>query len=358
MSTRADTARGISRRQFLAATALITAAAQPARSLAAPQTAGRIEIDGSDLVYGGQTLRLTGVAVGDSQYIRSHRPLSDYATIAEDWRANCVRISVMPALWRQDAESAMAALAENVAAARQLGLFVIIDWHAIGFPGYYEPTVPPDWGLPLDANISSLAGAGAFWRAMATRFGGDPAILFELWNEPVLDPKLWQATGQHWPVLKPAWEALIAEIRAHSDNIVLCAGGYWAHDLVGVKNNPIGDARTAYAWHAYPNAERGDLPARIATLGGLQTEKPIVVTEWGFCLDCQRDFAATIGDFAEPLATEVFDRFGLSHTAWCYSVGAMPNLLAEDSGTPSPYGAFARALLRQSAADKRWMLSA
>ena len=304
-----------------------------------------------------RTLRLTGVAVGDSQYIRAERPLSDYATLAGDWRANCVRISVIPALWREDAARAMAALARNVAAARQVGLFVIIDWHAIGFPGYYQPEVPPEWGLPLDAHISSLADAHAFWREAAAQFGNDPAVLFELWNEPVLDPKLWKATGQHWPVLKPAWEALIADIRKISDNIVLCAGGYWAHDLVGVKDDLIGDPRTAYVWHAYPNAERGHQAARIRTLGGLQDLKPIVVTEWGFCTDCDTILRATLANYAKPLNSGIFDRFGLSHTAWCYSVGAMPNLLADNDGRPSLYGSFARALLRRSAADKRWMLS-
>ena len=309
----------------------------------------RIEIAGNAFSYGGQKLRLTGIAVGDPTYIRANRPLSDYHVIASDWRANCVRISVQPGLWRADPDGMRQALGANVAAARAEGLFVIIDWHRIGFPDLYDPTVPTDWGLPADVELASIAETIAFWQDIAKQYAGDPAVLFEIWNEPVADPKLWVATGQHWPVFKPAWEQIIAAIRPLADNIVLCAGGYWAHDLVGIKDSLIADDRTAYVWHSYPNAERGDMAARIATLGGLQAVKPIVVTEWGFRPGSDDDLRGTVEDFAKPFVRDVLDRFELSHTAWCYSTGAMPNLLADEAGTPSAAGMFVRDALRRTA---------
>lgn len=327
----------------------------PGRALAS--NPARIEIDGNRFTYDGQPLRLTGIAVGDPTYVRAQRPLSDYHTLAADWRANCVRISMQPGLWRNYPDGSRTALRDNVAAARAEGLFVVIDWHRIGFPGLYDPEVPADWGLPTDVEIASIEETVAFWQEMARQYGGDPAVLFEIWNEPSVDPMLWVATGRHWPILKAAWEQVIAAIRPLSDNIVLCAGGYWAHDLVGIKNNLIADARTAYAWHSYPNAERGNMKARVATLGGLQAIKPIVVTEWGFRPESNDDLRGTVKDFGRPFVRDVLDHFGLSHTAWCYSTGAMPNLLADEAGTPSTAGAFVRDVLRQAAEADTWRLA-
>ncbi len=351
---------GLDRRQVLAratlagATLAVAAAGAP-RARAAGRH--RIEIHGNRFVYAGRPLRLTGVAVGDPLYIRGDRPLSDYRTIAGDWRANCVRISVMPGLWRSERAASRTSLALEIATARALGLFVILDWHRIGFPGYYDPLVPEDWGVPTDLHLASFEETAAFWREMARTYGDDPAILFELWNEPVADERLWQATGEHWPLFKAAWEPLVAEIRGLADNIVLCAGGYWAHDLVGVAADPVADPRTAYVWHVYPNAERGDMQARKAALGGLETVKPVVVTEWGFCRDCAIEIRGGIDDFAEPFADDILDTYGLSHTAWCYSPGAMPNLLASRDGTPSLSGTFVRDLLRRSSARPEWTTS-
>ena len=354
MST--EPATTIGRRTLLAGAGALVVATL-GRSRAGAAALPRLEIDGNRFLYGGEPLRLTGVAMGDPAYIRATRPLSDYHTLAADWRVNCVRISVQPGLWRADPDGVGAALARNVAAARAEGLFVIIDWHRIGFPDLYDPIVPTDWGLPPDVLIASVNETITFWQVMARQYGSDPAIIFEIWNEPSADANLWTATGQHWPIFKAAWEQIIAAIRPLADNIVLCAGGYWAHDLVGVKDDLIADARTAYAWHAYPNAERGHMKARIKTLGGLPALKPIVVTEWGFRPGSDDDLRGTVEDFARPFVRDVLDAFVLSHTAWCYSTGAMPNLLADESGTPSPAGAFVRDVLRQAATADSWRLA-
>ena len=160
--------------------------------------------------------------------------------------------------------------------------------------------MPVEWGLPRDVNVASIDETIAFWRYMAALYGSDPAIVFEIWNEPSADAYLWEATGTHWPLFRAAWEDIITAIRERADTIVLCAGGYWAHDLVGVKDDLVSDPRTAYAWHAYPNAERGDMAARLATLGGLQEKKPIVVTEWGFAPQLKGELHGTVADFGRP----------------------------------------------------------
>ena len=99
------------RRQLLAGAGGVAAAlGLPRLSNAAD---ARIDIDGNRLTWRGAPLRLTGVAVGDPTYIRADRPYTDYQVIANDWRANCVRISVQPGLWRADREGSATALAQE-----------------------------------------------------------------------------------------------------------------------------------------------------------------------------------------------------------------------------------------------------
>ncbi len=219
----------LSRRRLLAT--ITAAGAVLASKTVCANGKPRFEVVGSDLYFGGQPIRLLGVGVGDPVYVRGERPLSDYGVIASDWRCSAVRISVHPGHWRHDREHTLALLERDVATARAAGLFVIIDWHAIGFPGRYAEPVDPSWGLPLDAFDSDEPLAFDFWRRISARFGTDPAILFELWNEPVYDGQLWQSTGEHWPILKAFWLRLIKEIRLHSDAIIIAAGGHWAHDI-------------------------------------------------------------------------------------------------------------------------------
>lgn len=344
-----------SRRRFLAGLGALPLAAING-SAARSQSPSRIEIEGAGFFFRGRPLRLTGIAVGDPIYIRAQRPAFDYRKIARDWFANCVRISVFPGHWRSDPVGTATALTREVALARAENLFVIIDWHAIGFPGYYEPTVPAEWGLPPDIHVSSLEDAASFWRAMARCYAHDPCILFELWNEPTISATLWKATGEHWPLFHAAWTDLVAVIRNEADNLTICAGGYWAHDLVGVCDRPIEDSRTAYAWHSYPNAERGDFAARLTTLDGLQRIRPVIVTEWGFCPECTDDLHGTVDDFGRQFVENFLEEYQMSHTAWCFSQGAMPNLLdAHDE--PSTFGRFVQATLKRSSASASWQLS-
>lgn len=306
----------------------------------------RIDVVGNQLRVVGQPIRMIGVGMADPIYVRADSSLDDYRLLAEDWRVNAVRISLHPGHWRQDRTRAMAALRRDVAAARALGLWVVVDWHAIGFPGRYAEKVDPSWGLLLDAFDSDEALALDFWDEAARAFGADPGILFELWNEPVYDGRLWKNTGQHWPQLKALWQRLIAVVRRHSDNIVIASGGRWAHDLKGIAADPLADPRVVYAWHCYPKETRGGLGKEIDdALGGLPASKPVMVTEWGFCHACEEHLNGTADSFGRPFVAEALERHKLHSFAWVYSWGATPPLLARD-GQPNEFGQFVRAYIK------------
>jgi hypothetical protein len=328
---------------------VVTGAVAGGLAMGLPGTGGaretRLEIVGNELRQGGEPVRLVGVAAGDPFYIRKGRLPTDFAVIAQAWRANAVRISLHPGHWRAGSAVALERLGADIAAARAAGLFVIVDWHVIGFPGHYMEHPDPSWGLRNDIYDPDLDLAIGFWTEMARSFGRDDGVLFELWNEPVVDPKLWTSTGQHWPLLKATWMRLIEVIRRHSDAIILATGGRWAHDLKGVAHDLIPDDRVAYSWHCYPYEDKY-LPDRwTGSLDGLSAVRPVVVTEWGFCGDCVRDLRGTPDDFGIPFTRDVLDRLGLHSTAWCWSPAAAPAMLESDWTTATVFGSYVRRYL-------------
>jgi len=305
----------------------------------------RLEILGNELYSGGRKLRLLGVAVGDPIYIRSNRAPDDYRVISEEWNANVVRISLHPGHWRADKRSALRQLEDEVNAARAVGLGVIVDWHAIGFPDHFFERPNPEWGLPADIYFSDASLAEDFWETIARAFGQDPGVLFELWNEPVVDATNWRASGKDWPLLRPLWSRLLAAVRRHSDAIVLVSGGCWAHDLKGVVHHPMDDSRVAYAWHCYPPWDGGDPQGWIASLGDVPAQWPVVVTEWGFCRDCPDYIRGTATSFGRPFVDHVLEPLKLHSTAWCWAPGVDPPMLRADGVTPTNYGAFVKRYL-------------
>jgi hypothetical protein len=309
-----------------------------------------LRVRGNGLSYNGQRVRLRGVAISDPLLARKYRPASDFALLASDaWRCNVVRISVLPSTWQNRQVETMALLERDVTAALANGLFVIIDWHAIGWPdGYFERPLP-GWGMPEDAYVSTWVLAASFWQAMAERWGADGRIAFELWNEPIhTAAEYGLPAGTRWRELKPAYQALLAIIRAKSRNVVIAAGDRYAHDLRGIRQDPLAGENIAYSWHVYAGAD-GKEPMPLAEkLDELDREHPVVVTEWGFAAGSKDRLrlGKTHDQFAREFMRDFLNQRRLSWTAWCWHPHASPMLLEKDWRTPTAYGRFVQTHLR------------
>lgn len=241
-----------------------------------------LRLAGPLLLRGGEPARLRGVAMGDALLARAGRGAEDYAVLAGGWRAGLVRLSVHPFLWRERRAEAARALASEVAAARAQGLAVIVEWHAIGWPGGAFETPHDDRQLPVNAYDTDLDLARDFWADTAGRFGDDPQVIFEIWNEPVRLEASEGAWGADWRALRPVWQDLLGVIRRRAGNLVLATGGGWASDLTGIRDAPLEDQAVGYAWHVYPGTAGGE-PERLAErLDGLPHAHAVFVTEWGF----------------------------------------------------------------------------
>jgi hypothetical protein len=311
--------------------------------------AASLQVQGNVLLADGQPITLRGVAVGDPILARQGRPLSDYQRIAHDWHANVVRISLHPSVWEsQPHAQVLDTLNREIGAALANGMYVILDWHTIGWPdGYYEP-IEKDWtDDPKDLYNSNFALAKDFWDAVSTRFGNDGRIIFELWNEPVFAKKEEDDDKEQpeWDKLKPYYEQLLQVIRAHSQNVVLATGNQWAYDLRGIRENPLTGANIAYCWHIYASTDDDDETQWAAHLDNLQTIAPVFVTEWGFQEKTDEDFKGSVKSFGAKFVRDFLEGRHLHSTAWCWHPDWTPVMLKKDWQTPTSMGRFVMSYL-------------
>lgn len=306
---------------------------------------GRVEVIGRRLLFRGRPIRLRGVALGDPLLGRPDRPVADFAVIAQDWAANVARLSVHPSSFKRRRSAALAALERDIRGALANGLFVIVDWHTIGWPDGWFQEPHPSWGQPGDLYDSSMAVAADFWATVAGRYGQDGRVLFELWNEPILHPDRPGDPVERWAALVPHWRRLLAAIRPHARNLVLLTGDRWAYDLRGIAGNRIGDPNLAFAWHVYANHD-GNQPAMWRRrLGGLNLVAPVLVTEWGFAAAPGLHFDGSAATFGSAFV-DLLESLTLHDTAWCWHPDWTPAMLAEDWRTPTQFGRFVRDRLR------------
>jgi hypothetical protein len=333
--------------RVLPALLLLCLAVRAPLAAGAAEEEGGLEVVGRELcLHSGTPVRLRGVCIGDPVLARAGRPLSDYTVIARDWKANVVRISLHPSVWKSlPRAQALDALKANVDAALQNGLFVVIDWHVIGFPdGYYQKAGYED--DPPDLYDSSFQLAKDFWMEMAKTFGRDGRVLFELWNEPLFKrDDFYPPAGQKWPQLKPYLRQLVEIIRRRSDNVILVTSNGWAYDLRGIRNDLLAGKNIAYAWHIYAGQEENDAAAWARALDRLDTVAPVIVTEWGFQRKTREHFRGTPESFGNRFVRDFLEAKHLHSIAWCWHPEWTPAMLQKDWKTPTEMGAFVKRYL-------------
>jgi aryl-phospho-beta-D-glucosidase BglC (GH1 family) len=310
-----------------------------------PASAHALTVQGNAFIEDGQPVILRGIAVGDVTDLPSD--VDPYPAIAKEWHANVVRLSIHPGTWRDHKDNALSTLRHHVEMARAAGLYVVIDYHVIGFPDgyaldYFDITDPATKTTDYDSRFTL---AMDFWMTVANSFT-DPHVLYELWNEPSSNTEEEEGGDlSYWKKYRPYWRVLSDAIRAsHNSNVLLVAPPLWAYNLRGLKDDLLPDENTGYVWHVYA----GDAPEDWAdTLDDLEQVKPIIVTEWGFEPDAKQHWAGTAEDYGTPFA-DFMDAHGLSSTAWCWNPAYGPSL-RNKGGKLTVWGAFAQQYLKKHA---------
>mgnify|MGYP000111311509 FL=1 len=371
---------------------------------AASHTALAIRVKGNQLVDGaGKAVQLRGVNFSGFEFvaIQGWDPADpsggqggqaggpDWSAIAA-WRANAVRLPLNEASWLGYAcidgdgvthnpdpgGNYKAAVQRQVAQAIAAGLYVILDLHWSA-PGNTCPM--------LQTQMADADHAPDFWRSVATVYKDNPAVLFELYNEPFFDfdfsGDAWSAlmqgqgsfsgypaTGNSgtWHELKQAWQPagcqqLIDAVRGTgAGNVVLVGGVQYTQDLSGwLAHRPTDPkGQMAASWHAYPtygsafgspaHAQPNLAPQIWSEVQAIRAAGiPVVVTETG-----DQDSAGTSGSPMVANLAAFADQNQLGVIGWAWDVWQnADNVLVRDAaGTPTDgYGQVFHAWLASHA---------
>jgi endoglucanase len=206
------------------------------------------------------------------------------------------------------------------------------------------------------------------WATLADRYRGEPAVLFDLFNEPhsplpddpnesfALAPdgtpiplRLPHVGLREW---RPWAKRLMTAVREqHPHALVFVSGIHWAYDLrgmplLGLDAKPL--PNIVYSTHVYPWSHTH--PLSIGTwetewdraFGHLAARVPIFAGEWGGTADDV--------EWGERLV-QYFETHGMGWCAWSWADA--PCLVAachDRDYTPTPFGTLVREALRRATA--------
>jgi len=221
---------------------------------------GRLSVCGTKICSqrGGPPVQLKGVS---SMWL--HWENTGYAKNAEalkwmrdNWKLKVIRASMgiePPGAYLSDQSKAKGDVEAVIRAAVSVGIYVIVDWHDHNAQNHQQQ-------------------ATAFFTEMAGKYGAEPNVLWETFNEPL---------QVDWTtVLKPYHTAVVAAIRAKDpDNLIIMGTPQWSQRVDQAASNPVVGTNLLYAFHFY-SCSHG---ASIRTYGeaAISRGAPLFVTEWG-----------------------------------------------------------------------------
>lgn len=188
---------------------------------------GNLSVKGTQLVdQSGKVTVLNGVSYGWHNWWPRFYNKESVKWLATDWKCSVVRAAmgidpkqgyINKPDWSKEKIEAV------IQGAIESNIYVIIDWHS---------------------HTLKLDQAKTFFTEMAKKYGKNPHIIYELYNEPVKDT---------WQQVKDYSTELIKTIRAiDPDNIILVGSPHWDQDIHLAADDPIsGFSNIMYTCHFY-----------------------------------------------------------------------------------------------------------
>jgi endoglucanase len=287
-----------------------------------------------------EPLRLRGLSLQDPLWQRlspgprliSHGTLG--LEMARSWGANCVRIPFHPVTirhagggdWMRGLESVTHELDWILLASKALGLFVVVDFHAIGFPAL-NTTFEFDEAPYENLYETSQFEIESFWRHIARQYHDHPSVAaFEIYNEAENEAAF--GNQNDWDLHATWSETLINEIirPLARETLVIVGGLHFGYDLEGAMTRPIRDSNVAYSSHPYPHHSQAKMWNRA--FGEVADRHPVLLTEVGFAAEgfFSRDHHRGFRDWEIELRSYA-DAKQLSFFAWNFSASWEPALL-------------------------------
>jgi endoglucanase len=259
------------------------------------------------------------------------------------WGANIVRIPVHPTTWNtMGHQKYIKLLDEAVAWSKELGLYVIMDWHSIGNLRT-ELYTNPMYNTTKKETFE-------FWYTISRKYRDEPVVaLYEIYNEPTtFSDQLGSCTWKQW-------KELVADITtiifANNPNAIpLVAGFNWAYDLSPLKTDPIDIPGIAYVSHPYPEKRPQPWEKQWEQdWGFIADTHPLILTEIGYALPDEKGVHIPVhGDETYGNAIVNYAKSkGISWVVWAFDPDWAPTMIKDWKYTPTRQGAFFKKVLQE-----------
>ena len=317
----------------------------------------------------GRVVRLQGVNVPSLDWDPAgDHLLPSLSQALGSWKAQVIRLPLTQDLWfgyykgNRAADGGKAyrqlvdAVVKKVSASNA---YVLLDLHWSD-GGKWNQNVGQH-AMPDDNSV-------IFWKDFANRYKNNPAVLFDLYNEPHdVSWDIWKnggtveerngdpTRGLYLKYHSPGMQKLVDTVRATgAKNIVLAGGLDWAYDLRGVLSGyALKDTKgngIMYSTHIYPWKKDWDTHVTPVT-----AKHPVFVGEVGTKPWKQGD-PPHENVYTETWAPEVIsyiNKHQLNWTAWSFHPGANPCLITGWDYQPTSYwGIFVKEALAKAATKK------
>jgi hypothetical protein len=293
--------------------------------------------DGAEVKFHGINVpSLEWTAVGDH--------VTESIGVALDkWGANLVRVPLSQDRWfgkapdsKDDGTSYRKIVDEVVSMVSARGKHVLLDLH------WSDGGV---WGQDIGQHTLPDAHSLQFWRDCGKHFANVPAVIFDLYNEPIeASWNVWRDGGQVSETFQGkklnyhavGLQTLLDAIReTGAKNVVLAGGLGYASRLDGIPTHLLVDKTghgVIYANHFYPGWEGYESWEKRVTAAARTL--PLLIGEFG------ADPGSVPLDFPKRRVAQVLSVLKIhnwSWCAWCMHPAATPCLITDWSYKPTEY---------------------
>ncbi len=219
---------------------------------------GQLRVQGTKIVNKiGNPVSLHGMSMFWSQWMGRFYNYNCVKWLRDDFKCTVVRaaLGVESGGYLQNPDLEFNKIKTVIDACIDLGIYVIVDWHDDNAQNYTQQSI-------------------SFFKQIATLYGNQPNIIYEIYNEPQL---------VSWTkVVKPYAISVIEGIRSiDPDNIIVVGTPTWSQDVDTASRNPLEYENIAYSLHFYAASHKQSLRNKAIT--AINNGIALFVTEWGTC---------------------------------------------------------------------------
>lgn len=258
----------------------------------------------------GDIVQLKGISLHNINQENQYVNRNTFKTLYQDWGVNTIRIPIYTEgkkgycnVSEKEKDKIEETLLDSVLYAKELGIYVIIDWH-----------------MSSDKNPNDhLEQAKQFFQETSKKYHTYNNVIYEICSEPG-DDTSWQDIADYA-------NDVTALIRENCDNLVIIGTPNHCQDFDIIPSYPIYHENVIYAMHFDASLHKTNLQNRFEL--AIQNNIPIFVSE--FILTNEEK----IDEENAKIWFDLLDQYQISYVAWHLSNKKDPSALLQSSSFAS-----------------------